>query len=119
MISYETYKLIHFGGILLLFVSLGMALRGGDGGARGRMAMGHGLGLLLALIGGFGMLARLGIHWPWPAWVAVKFGVWFVLGVALVLVRRAPRMTALWWVLVLALGVLAGWAAIFKPGGVA
>lgn len=40
---------------------------------RRRIASGHGAGLFLVLLGGSGMMARVGIGGlPWPGWVPVK-----------------------------------------------
>jgi hypothetical protein len=39
----------------------------------------HGLGLLLVLVAGFGMLAKLGIHGV-PTWAALKLIIWVALG---------------------------------------
>lgn len=122
LMSYEIYKLLHLVGIFLLFLSYGMALRpalaGGDAAAPGRgfVAAGHGLGLLLLLVAGFGMMARLGISTPWPAWIWVKVGIWLVMALGLTVVKRAPALAKLAWLAVLALGVVSAWAAVFKPG---
>ena len=115
---YETYKLLHVVGLLLLFLGMGGQLLG-SGAGRGRAPKGtailHGVGLLAMLVGGFGMMARLGIHWPWPGWLIAKLGVWLAIGALPVLVRRQvlPRGPA--WLIVAALGPLAAWFAIAKP----
>ena len=118
--SYELYKIIHFAGILLVFLAFGMAVRaaraGDSGEGRKPIAMGHGIGLFLVLLGGFGMLARLEITGSWPTWVTVKVVVWVLLGGAMVLFKRAAGASRVWGAVVLALGVAAAWAAIMKPG---
>jgi len=116
--SYAAYKLLHVVGLMLLFLGLGRTLlvahsdaeRAGKG-----PALLHGIGLFVMLVGGFGMMARLGIHWPWPNWLIAKLGVWLTIGALPGLVRREliPRGPA--WLVAAVLGALAAWLAISKP----
>lgn len=107
--SLEVYKILHLTGIFFMLISLGGAtLHVSSGGTRAnnpwraKVGMGHGVGLFLALLGGFGMLAKYGIHWPWPSWIFLKVGIWIVLGASLTLVYRFPSKVALlWWLIVL------------------
>jgi hypothetical protein len=115
MISLTAYKVAHILGVLLVFVAFGAML--GDGTRRRLASSTHGIGLLLALITGFGMLARLGIHGPgsWPLWVWLKLVVFLFLGAAMTLAKRNPKSAkALWWLLPL-VGAAAGYLAIYKP----
>lgn len=57
---------------------------------RKMIAITHGIGLFLILLGGFGMLARLGIIWPWPGWIVAKFIIWLAYGGLLTLVYKKP-----------------------------
>lgn len=115
---YEIYKLLHVIGLLLLFLGMGGQLLGADS-ERGRApkvtTILHGVGLLAMLVGGFGMMARLGVQWPWPGWLIAKLGVWLVIGAFPVAVRRqlVPQGPA--WLVVFLLGALAAWLAIIKP----
>ena len=129
MISYDVYRLIHLFGIFLLLMALGGgivrtilvavpkgAAPGDTAGAsrgRGLVAASHGIALLLILLGGFGMLARLDIGMQ--NWVFAKLGVWLVLGALLVLIRRAPALARPLWLAVPLLALLAGWIAAAKP----
>lgn len=118
--SLLTYKILHLFGIFLLFAALGaITLRSAQGTAeRSRLAgISHGVALILILVSGFGLLARLGLShdWLWPAWVWLKLLVWLLLGAALVLVRRVPRLGTLWWWLFPLLGAAAAYLALFKP----
>jgi hypothetical protein len=112
------YKLLHVVGLMLLFLGLGGMLFGAraeqDRAPAGTAAL-HGVGLLVMLVGGFGMMARLGIHWPWPGWLVAKLGVWLVIGALPVLVQRRllPRGPA--WLVAAGLGALAAWLALSKP----
>jgi hypothetical protein len=127
MISYSAYRVIHLVGIFLLLVVLGGAARAGRAAAGDttreavrarRLAAGlHGLALFIVLLGGFGLLARLGIvhGTEWPGWVWAKVVIWLVAGGLIVVPRRKPGWgAALLFVLPL-LGGLAAWLAIFKP----
>jgi hypothetical protein len=124
MISIGIYRLIHIFGILLVFLAIGgMTLHAANGGtratnrARVMVAITHGLGLFIILLGGFGMLARLGIAhgMDWPGWVWAKFAIWLVLGALFVLPYRFPALARPLWLLVPLLGITAAYLALFKP----
>ena len=122
MISLEIYKVLHVVGALMVLASLGgaaaVAMSGeGKGHALRRTAViTHGLGLVILLVAGFGLLARLGITgFPWPIWVFIKLGVWLALGGMAAILTRRPNAGALLWWITLALGGLAVFSAIFKP----
>lgn len=130
MISYGVYRLIHFLGIFLLLTALGGALMRGmmgtvattalatDGGAADRrmrrlIALSHGLAMLLILVGGFGMLARLDVGMP--GWIYGKLAVWLALGAMLALARRMAGRARTLWFAVPALAFVAAWIAYTKP----
>jgi len=123
MISYGVYRLIHIVGILFLFLAMGgMALHVANGGtkatnrARGMVAATHGIALFVILLGGFGMLARLGVaHTGFPGWVWAKFGIWVVLGGLFMLPYRYPVLARPLWLIVPLLGATAAYLALFKP----
>lgn len=121
MIFYPVYKVLHFVGMFMILISLGgLAFNAIVGGAaqnawRKPAAITHGIGMFLALLGGFGLLARLGIHWPWPAWVVGKICVWLLLGAMMAVFRRRAEMGRLAWWTTIALGGLAAYLANFKP----
>jgi hypothetical protein len=61
------------------------------------------------------MLARLGIHWPWPGWVLVKVVIWIILGaLGAVAARKTTLAQPLWWMTIV-LGGLAAYVAGNKP----
>ncbi len=118
--DYTAYKLLHLLGIFLLFTSLGgLALHTMNGGdkasnkARGLLAGSHGLGLLLILVGGFGMLARGGLGFP--PWVHVKLTIWVLLGAVMALPYRVPAASKLVWFGAPILGLIAASMALYKP----
>lgn len=121
MIDATTYKLLHLIGLSLLLPALGaLALHAANQGDRSHpwykvMLASHGTGMLLLLIAGFGLLARIGIHWPWPGWVWVKLAVFAVLGGLVGVVRKRPALAkTVWWATV-GLSVLAASMALYKP----
>jgi hypothetical protein len=120
--SLVTYKIIHILGLLLLFQSLGASIFSrlsnpeGTEGHSNRMLMAmHGIGLFLMLLGGFGMLARLEIGFPFPVWTWMKIVVWLLLGAAPVLVKRRPERARIWWSLIFILGAFAAFLGLYKP----
>ena len=120
--SLAAYKVLHLVGAFLLFAALGaLALRHKDGGDREGLSkldsISHGIALLIIVVSGFGMLARLGIthDWLFPGWVWGKLVLWLLLGAALAFVRRMPRLAAVWWWTMPLLGGLAAWMAIYQP----
>ncbi len=117
---YQFYKVLHLAGVFLILVSLaGVIFHTISGGtkanaARRLAAITHGVGMLILFVAGFGLLAKLGIHWPWPGYIFVKFGLWLLMGGLLALAYR-PGMVRLLWFVVPLVAVLAGFLAIYKP----
>jgi hypothetical protein len=120
MIDLDTYKILHLAAVLGLFGALGaVAVHAGNGLAREQNALRrsvsalHGLSLLLILVSGFGMLARLDAGLP--GWAIGKLVIWFAAGALLAVPYRAPgRARLVLWALPI-LGGLAAWLAISKP----
>jgi|CXWL01.1.fsa_nt_gi hypothetical protein len=120
--SPKFYVLMHlFGMFSVLAAVASLAYRemvGGPGGpdektARRLVMFEHGFGLLLMLVSGFGLLAKLG-HQGVPPWAWGKVGIWLVFAAAPFLVRRffrGSRATIL-WIAVPLLGLLAGYLVI-------
>jgi len=122
MISHSVYLNIHLFGIFLTLTSLaglgaGMVVDSTKlpVGLRRSFAIAHGLGLFLVLLGGFGMMARLGIRGDWPLWIQLKLGLWFVLGGMIALVRRVRIFSISAFVVIPLLAALGAWFAINKP----
>lgn len=122
MIAYTIYKLVHLLGIFMVFLAFGAMIHHvvNQGKRettvwRKQVAITHGVGVFLILLGGFGMLARLGIHWPFPGWVFAKVVIWAVFGGLIAVVYRKPGAARSLWLLLLALGVAATYLALMKP----
>lgn len=123
MISYEAYKVLHLLSVMLLFLCFGgLALYVAGGGSRAAnpnrklIAALHGTATFLVLLGGFGLLARLGvIQGGFPLWVWIKLAVWLLLALAVVLPYRRPELARPLFLLYPVLGGVAAWAAVYKP----
>lgn len=122
MFSHQFYNVVHIVGIVLIMAAIGGATVSAEATSRARWTRSaslafHLLGIFLILLGGFGMLARLGIVQgsSWPGWIWAKVIIWGILGVVAFVPRRFPS-TALPVMLALPLlGGLAAYMAIYKP----
>jgi hypothetical protein len=121
VLSYTVYKALHLLGILLTVTALGgMSIHAANGGTRSESRTRalatavHGTGLLLVLVAGFGMLARLGASAA-SGWVLVKLGIWLALGLAAMIPYARPRVARALFLAVPLLAALAGVVALTKP----
>ncbi len=122
--SYVTYKLIHLLGIFALMVALaGMAAHAAAGHTKGEnsnyrtlLAL-HGMGALLALTGGFGLLARLNIEAEglFPGWIWAKLVLWVILGGLVAVPYRKKALARSLLFLLPLLGFLGAALANYKP----
>jgi hypothetical protein len=119
--SLEFYKILHVCGILMLFSGLtglwGVYSTGSTPRPATRMGLAtvHGFGMMLILISGFGMAAKLGIMAALPLWIYLKMAIWLVLGGSMVLAKRKAQWgigLLAFWIL---LGTAAAYLALFKP----
>lgn len=119
--SYQTYKLIHFAGLMLLFfglsgvLTLKMAGVAMTGAAKKMAFVTHGIGMFLLLLGGFGLLARLGMVSGLPGWAIGKLVIWFILGGCIALAKRKGHVGWPLMILFVGLGLTAAWLALMKP----
>ncbi len=122
MIPYLVYKVIHLLGNFMVILAIGgLAVHVMNGGGRDHqwrkgIAITHGIGMFLSLLGGFGALARLGIaHQGLPGWVYVKLVIWLILGgTTAILIRKKDSAKPLWF-FTLFLAALATYIAGAKP----
>ncbi len=112
------YKLMHLFGVLMVFLAfgglIGRSLLGVDGVRLKKLAgITSGIGLILILIGGFGMLGKFG--YGFPGWAIVKLVIWIAFGGLIAAANRKPALALpLWWG-VLVLGLIASYLALWKP----
>lgn len=102
----------------MMFLSLGAAI------ARARFApedkqlkkwisITHGVSMLVILVAGFGLLAKLGLSLP--AWAIVKLIIWLIFGGWIAVINRKAEATSLHWSVLGILGILATYIALYKP----
>ncbi len=119
-LGYSLLQLVHWLGIILVVLAFGgvilFTLSGGQkvNAPRKMIAITHGVGLLLALIGGFGMAGRSGIGFPFPGWLWCKLVIWLALGGLLGVAYRRPAAKILWFGVPF-LVLLAGFMALVRP----
>jgi hypothetical protein len=126
MISYDAYKVLHLVSVLTLFAVLGgVAVHAMNGGtrkgnaARRIVASLHVIALLVAIIAGFGLMARLDlIRGGIPIWIWGKLAIWLITLLLLALPYRRPALARPLLLFGLPLlGAAAAWLAVYKPGG--
>jgi hypothetical protein len=122
MFSHQFYNVLHIVGLALLLTALGSmaspsAPDGRDGSLRRIRGAMHGVGLFLILLGGFGMLARLGVVQGsgWPGWLWIKLAIWLMLGAAALIPYRYPSAARPMMLVVPVLAGVAAYMAIYKP----
>lgn len=126
--SPEFYKVLHLSGIFLMFGSLGglamlswqnrgaQAVKDEVNTARKRLVMFHGIALLVILVAGFGLMAKLGMMKGWPTWIYGKLAIWLMFGAAATAVRKMADQGKWWIVLLALLGATAAYLAVVHPG---
>lgn len=118
MLPYSFYKVIHLLGSFMIFLAYGgLIVRAvfapTDSQFRRLGAMTSGVGLVLSLVGGFGLQAKL--HLGWPTWIIIKLAIWVLLGAMIVLINRKPELSQKLWWSTLVLGAVATVLAVSKP----
>lgn len=110
------FRLLHHLGLVLVVFALGgVALHRYRGGNRNDLevrrfvALVHGAGMMLLLVGGLMQAMVLGF----PLWVWLKLFVWLLMGLALALSYRLPGKAAYWLTPLLA--VIATAIVLIKP----
>ena len=109
--DFAFYKLLHiFGAFLVLgvYAALGvwaMNERPSSENKYEKMSMiAHGIGLLVILIGGFGMASKISDDMMSLGWIHIKLTLWLALGGGITLLRKKPEYAS--WILLSALGLV-------------
>ena len=118
--EYQQYKMLHFIGLALTFMGLAgvLAHRAANGesvGGRLLFTLTHGLGLILLLVSGFGLAAKLGFTHEFPIWLIGLVVVWILTGATLMLAKRFSRYSLLIVIWMTALIGIGSWLAVLKP----
>ena len=124
MFPRDFYEILHIIGIAMIFVAIGgVAVHAANGGTKSSSGTRrfvtsiHGIGALLILVGGFGMLARMGfLHGgSFPGWLWAKIIVWVILSAIFLLPYRRPTLARPLLVLLPLLAGVAVYMALYKP----
>lgn len=116
--SYEFYKILHVIGVLMVFAAVGAnlviaSLKDASSTFKQEIGITHGIGLLLAIIAGFGIIAKLGL--AFKGWVLVKMLIWLFFGGITAIAGRKPGLVKPLWFATILIGILAAYLAIYKP----
>lgn len=119
--SYEFYKVIHLVSIVFLFSGLMVLLSAKmisntiPKNIRMLGFISHGIGILLILVSGFGLLARLQIMSPFPIWAYAKIAIWLLLALAASVLKRRNQVGMPAFVSLITIFIIAAVLAIYKP----
>lgn len=114
----QFYQIIHLVGIFMIFLGYGgLIIRSVTGSQskdiRRLGAITSGLGLVLCLVGGFGLLAKL--NYGWPVWALIKIAIWVVFGAMIAIINRKPQLAQEAWWSTIVLGLVALLMVVLKP----
>ena len=105
------YQVLHIVGISMVFLGYGALIARSmaapeNVSVRKLGSITSGIGLLLILVAGFGLVAKLGHNYT-ETWILVKFTIWLLLGGLIVLINRKPQLAMLLWCMLIALSATA------------
>jgi hypothetical protein len=112
IMTHTFYHILHIVGLALVFSGFGALISKEPCKCSMRL---HGLGLLISLISGFGMLAKMGIMKSMPPWVWIKLGLWLVLGFLPVLAKRQVLPSRVVLMIALVIGAVLAYLGYTKP----
>ena len=105
------YKIIHLTGIAAIALGVGGMMAGGSN--RKPFAICQGIGLLVMLVSGFGLLAKL--HLGYPHFAIVKTVLWVVIAMLPMLARRLKLPLAAAMLISLTMVGIMAWLGVMKP----
>ena len=93
---HAVYQFIHFIGIFAIYLAYGglifrAALGSDNVGLRKFGGIVSGIGLLLMLVSGFGMMAKMNYSYGAP-FLIIKMVIWIMLGGMVALINRKPEL---------------------------
>jgi hypothetical protein len=109
--DYTTYKIIHLIGISILGLGVGGMMAGGPN--RKAFAICQGIGLLVMLVSGFGLLAKLKLGYP--PFAMVKTVVWLVIAMLPLIFRKLKLPVGVAITISLTLVGIMAWLGVMKP----
>lgn len=109
--TYTTYKIIHLVGISILALGVGGMMAGGE--KRKNFMMLQGIGLLVMLISGFGLVAKLG--GGFPPYVIVKLVLWLVIGMLPMVFRKLRTPLPVAVLISLTMVAIMAYLGVVKP----
>ena len=105
------YKIIHLTGIAALALGTGGMMAGAAN--RKPFAICQGLGLVIMLVSGFGLLAKLQLGFPHFA--IVKTVLWLVIGMLPMILRRLKLPLVVAMLIPVTLVAIMAWLGVMKP----
>ncbi len=106
------YKVLHLTGVIALFTSLGTVISGSCEDCRKKATIMHGVSLVLILISGFGMIAKLYQN-KFAGWMIAKVVIWLLLGAVIVLSKRQLLPKPVLTIGVIVLGAIAAYLGVY------
>ncbi|PIP95916.1 MAG: hypothetical protein COW00_01625 [Bdellovibrio sp. CG12_big_fil_rev_8_21_14_0_65_39_13] len=114
--SYEFYKVLH---LAMIFIFIGSAaFQFASTTAQKSVKIATGVTSFLILVGGMGLLARIGISHGagFPGWVWAKMAIWLVIAAATpILGKRLVNNRGMALVGIIGLMIMAAYLAVNKP----
>lgn len=113
------YNVLHLVGILMLFMGYGALLGRSMSGStdvkvRKLGSITSGIGLLLMIVAGFGLIAKVYGN-SFQGWMIAKGIIWVLLGGLIAVINRKPSHAGLLWWAILALGAIASVLVYYRP----
>jgi uncharacterized membrane protein SirB2 len=116
MISYDIYKILHVFSVVFFISVLGIQIFLAE--KNKKLSIFSGILSLFVLVGGMGLLARLGVSHQggWPMWATIKLVIWFLIAAGFpIILKRSPKLKPYLWYPLVGLVFIAIYLAVIKP----